>query len=44
MLIYSEEESEVGMFSTVMKKNYENYLIEYLNLLIHNLLSVMAEF
>jgi hypothetical protein len=39
--MYTEEEAKVGIFATVSLKNNENYLIGYLNILIHNLLAVM---
>jgi hypothetical protein len=44
VIMFSKEESSVGIFSTINQKNYETYLIGYLNVLIHNLLSVMEEF
>jgi hypothetical protein len=37
----SQEESMVGMFAAVNRKNYELYLISYLKELIHQCLSVM---
>lgn len=38
-LMASEDEGIAGYFATVMKKSYENYLVSYLNQLIHGILS-----
>ena len=40
----SEFESKVGLFSAYMNKNYNFYLINYLNSLIHGLLTAQKEF
>lgn len=40
----SEDEGIVGYFATVMKKSYQNYLISYLNKLIHCILSAQKSF
>ena len=40
----SDKEGKVGIFSTHMLKNNKFYLIDYLNLLIHGLLSATEKF
>lgn len=40
----TEDEGIAGYFATVMKKSYENYLVSYLNKLIHCILSAQESF
>ena len=39
-----EEEGKVGQFSSLVFKNNENYIVTYLNLLIHGILTATKEF
>ena len=41
---FSEFESKVGLFSSMMIKNSKYYLIAYLNALIHGLLSAVDNY
>lgn len=37
-------EAQVGLFTTIMREASENYLISYLNVLIHSILKVEDQF
>lgn len=42
--IFSEEEAIVGQFTGTMFKINENYLINYLNLLIHGIIKALRNY
>ena len=44
MKMYSEQDSVIGKFSSVMFMNNENYSIGYLNALIHGILKGLKHF
>ena len=41
---FTEDESSVGIFAATTFKNNENYIIGYLNMLIHSLLTATSNF
>ena len=42
--MFLKEEAMVGQFATGVYKSYENYLMNYLNILIHSLNTVSNNF
>jgi hypothetical protein len=44
MIKFSEEEVIVGQFASAIYKNNENYLINYLNMLIHGINKAVLKF